>query len=1759
MSFRKKSVLSVMAVTSLALAMPLFAEILPENSRAKVIYPVKVDSSPALRSIPIPPAKPFAAREIPNRADIARPSVPGTSTNVQNVPGVPNTPDPLGGWAGLNSDTNNTVVGGRLMPPDTQGDIGKDHYIQWINLVWAVYDKNGNKVYPTSAAALPGNILWTGFGGQCELQNDGDPITLWDPLAERWVMSQFAVSGSPIMQCLAISKTSDPTGEWWRYAYTWPGSRFNDYPKLGVWSDGYYITTNDFNLAGTAFLGVTVGAFERAKMLAGQPAAFAYFQTSGDREYSVLPVDLDGTTAPPAGAPGLFAEFQDSTWFSPPLATDEIWVFEFVPNWANPTASTFGVGANHDPNYAISISDVSANCSGRDCVPQGNASQKVDDIDFRTMHRLAYRNMGGVQSMVTSMTVGAGGRAGVWWGEFRNTGSGWTKRQDGVYSPTSAEHRWMPSAAQDTNGNVMLGYSISNATTMFPSVSYAGRLANDPLGTIGDEKSLVVGAAAQTGGNRWGDYSMMSIDPTDDCTFWYTQEYVAVGGSFQWQTYIGKMKFPTCSSGPSGMINGYVKSTAGGVIAGATVQIGSYSTTTNASGFYQITVPVGTYDVTASKFGFSPNTVTGQAVTEGGTTVVPDILLTPAGSYFVDGYVTAADHNWPLWAKIEIKQGTTLVNTLYTSPWNGYYVIELPNGYTYDFTVTSMYTGYQVATRPVTLSASDQVQNFSLLPAAGNPAYTCILQGGINEQFEGGFPPLGWNTIANAGTTNVWHRNDFFGAINRTTAVGGSGYSAAAEDSVGGNWDSELWSPPVQLPADPRRIRFASNFQDFAGAGQAWFQISTNGGNTWTTLWYSSVDDPASGQAISADLTAYAGQLVIFRWRYVDDNYNGAWYWQIDNVRTETIPVMPPPSLYEAFEGTVPPAGWTQVDATVPPSGVIWKSNVAWGRTPNPVSGGTGNAAGCDVDKAGSGKTYDCSLITSAFSVDGLNTPTLTVKVNYNDISTTANRDYFDIDVSSNGGTSWTSLAHYNVDVTGTVSFNLTGKASGTNNKLRFRYYTVDLLAHWDWYAYIDDVTVSSLPPAPVVDTPSLSCQPVAGSMVAGFVTDENSAAGIVGAKVARDLGGSMNTMAATGGLSDGFYYMFSAAPVVTGPSTRTFTASKQGYGTVEKLINLVPDTINRLDFALPAASLTLSGWPFVMDGRLTPDGQPTWDKTDSFSVLNTGGLPATLKLSVIAMSSTWPVKWPAFIPQIGPKYEKTSMGRAKVAPKPSTAKRYPLLSRPVAGVPAFGVDIYPGENFVTWPDAAVPGTWTVIKNVPGSNYFGGDFLNGDFSKLYAIDYSLNQLHTINTTTGAVTVVGSSIPDAGQSWTGLKGSSDGKVYGAATDCAAISTLYTINPATGAATAVGPITNAVCIIDIAINKDGEIYGVDLASDSLIKINPATGAGTVVGSLGVDANYAQGMDFEEESGVLYWAAYTTTGELRTINTATGASFLVGAFPGGAEVDAFAFASGGGAATVPWLNLAPMEATVPAKAAGVNGQLTVQGEFLPGGVNTAHFGLFRAEIKSTNNTPMALPSVPVYFTKAFWDVPRGHWADAFIHAVAGFRITRGCGNGNFCPDDSITRANMAQIMVRAFHGADFTPPPAIGIFADVVISDTDQTADYIEQLYNDGIVAGCRMENGKRYYCPNDLVNRAQMSVFLLAGLGIPPVNPPTGYFTDVVGDYAWAAGYAEAAFNAGITAGCGPNIFCPAFNITRAQLAVWLTVGLDLPHYTHPAAP
>lgn len=413
-------------------------------------------------------------------------------------------------------------------PPDTNGDVGPHHYIQIVNSKFAIYNKAGALL----AGPFNINTLWAGFGGNCETDNDGDPIVLYDHLADRWLISQFVAFTN---QCIAISKTPDPVaGGWWLYDFP-TGGVSNDYPKFGVWPDAYYMGSQ--RGYGGAF-SADAWAFNRTRMLAGLPATFQRFNQSGQ---FLLPSDLDGWTPPPASAPNVFGRLVDGAEFG---GADRLELYAFHVDWANPALSTFTAlpalpVAAFDRNFCGTYNLLVA------CTPQPGTAQKLETLSAWLMYRLQYRNRGSHETLVVNHTVDVGGdHAGIRWYELRKGAGAWSIFQQGTYAP-DAHHRWMGSLAMDHSGNMALGYSISSGVVQ-PSIRYTGRLATDPLGTTPQGETVIIaGAAPQTHSFRWGDYSSMSVDPTDDCTFWYTQEYVT-NSAARWRTRIASFKFPSC-------------------------------------------------------------------------------------------------------------------------------------------------------------------------------------------------------------------------------------------------------------------------------------------------------------------------------------------------------------------------------------------------------------------------------------------------------------------------------------------------------------------------------------------------------------------------------------------------------------------------------------------------------------------------------------------------------------------------------------------------------------------------------------------------------------------------------------------------------------------------------------------------------------------------------------------------------------------------------------------------------------------------------------------------------------------------------------------------------------------------------------------------------------------------------------------------------------------------------------------------------------
>jgi len=526
----------------------------PSRTRAgsptSVINLDRFDRSPRLRDLPPgrPPIGELIKEREPRWRRVSRhPSALLSDPVVQSAPQLPSIPGPSNSVDGISN------VNG-VLPPDTNGDVGPNHFVQMVNLSFAVYSK-GTATTPPALLYGPASAstLWSGFGGPCETRNDGDPIVRYDHLADRWVMSQLAIPNNffgillfgPFYECIAVSATSDPLGAYYRYQYSF--DKLNDYPKLAVWPDAYYMTMNQYTAISLQYAGQGVVAFDRTSMLAGQPASAIYYDlASVDMNLAgMLPADLDGP-APPAGSPAYFAQIDDDAWGATP--TDQIQIWQFHTDWTTQSQSSFTRVA------ALPTAPFDSDMCGnnRNCLPQPGTTTTIDAMSDRLMYRLQYRNFGDHESLVVNHTVDADGadHAGIRWYEVRNPGSSPSIYQQGTYAP-DADHRWMGSVALDSAGNMALGFTVTGAST-FPSIRYTGRLATDPpnLMTLG-ETDLVVGTGSQTNSTgRWGDYSMMVVDPVDDCTFWYTQEYYATTSDAGWQTRIGSFALPNCSSAP---------------------------------------------------------------------------------------------------------------------------------------------------------------------------------------------------------------------------------------------------------------------------------------------------------------------------------------------------------------------------------------------------------------------------------------------------------------------------------------------------------------------------------------------------------------------------------------------------------------------------------------------------------------------------------------------------------------------------------------------------------------------------------------------------------------------------------------------------------------------------------------------------------------------------------------------------------------------------------------------------------------------------------------------------------------------------------------------------------------------------------------------------------------------------------------------------------------------------------------------------------
>ncbi|MDX1556072.1 MAG: hypothetical protein R3212_08605, partial [Xanthomonadales bacterium] len=456
-------------------------------------------------------------------------------------------------------DGMSSALGGGGVPPDTTGDVGPEHFFQWVNTSFALFDKDTGAL---EAGPFPGNTIWAGFGGHCQQTNRGDPLVLWDDQAQRWLVSQFAFTSTatpPWLQCVAVSTTADPLGSYHRYAFDYSAFGFNDYGKMGVWTttsgdqNAYLFTMHEF---GATFLGASFAVVERDRMLNGESAQFIRF--GGLDAFGALPFHLEGDFPLAAGTCPKFVHFSFSN------SAYRIW--DLCVDWEAGTA-------DFDPNPTIIESEPFA--LGLSGIPQLNSTTRLDDFGFNTMYIAAIRSFGPTgpseARAVINHAVDVGDdQAGARWVQFgipnapapedffvdsfeafTPSGPGSQIRiiDQGTYAP-DAESRWMGGINIDQSGNIAFGYNVSSEA-MNPEIRIAGRLLNDAPGVLRNEAQCSpTGTGAQTGlfggRARWGDYATMAVDPVNQCTFWFTNEYYPVTAFSSWSTRICSIEFETC-------------------------------------------------------------------------------------------------------------------------------------------------------------------------------------------------------------------------------------------------------------------------------------------------------------------------------------------------------------------------------------------------------------------------------------------------------------------------------------------------------------------------------------------------------------------------------------------------------------------------------------------------------------------------------------------------------------------------------------------------------------------------------------------------------------------------------------------------------------------------------------------------------------------------------------------------------------------------------------------------------------------------------------------------------------------------------------------------------------------------------------------------------------------------------------------------------------------------------------------------------------
>jgi len=862
-----------------------------------------------LRDLPqleetVPPPREVPPPRSPGKVPTTPPS--WSDPVAQTRPGPGKMPEPLIHFPGLSMNE-----AGGWHPPDTNGDVGPNHYIQVVNIAIGIFDKATG----TPIVKISYDDFFQGPpGSPCDNQNRGDVVALYDSLADRWIITDFSLPSGESHECIAVSQSGDPvSGGWYFYDLDTqaPQGSWCDYPKLGVWPDAYYLSCNMFD----PWIGAKVWALDRAAMLNGQPMNWVSFN-AGTQYASLLPSNMKGSP-PPAGSPNYFLSFD---------FPNILHLWEFHVDWANPGNSTF--------TGPVDLTVADAGYIGE--IPQPPPGGTLDSLGDRLMFSLHYRNRGTYESLWVNHTVLSNGVAGVRWYEIRDPGGTPFVYQQGTFQPDQ-HYRWMGSVATDQDGNMAVGYSIAS-TSMYPSIRYAGRLNGEIPGLLLQGEALMIqGGGSQTGyaSDRWGDYSLMTVDPTDDCTFWYTQEYMEATGN-AWSTRIGAFRFPSCGQ-PKGWIEGivYNADTLEPVPGASVIAAGPAMTMTVESddnGHYLLPLLGGTYTLTAGPLPPAyptPTVVPGVTVTVG-TTHTVNIPLIPmpylaAGPTGVDDHVPGGNGNgYPEPGETGLLLDVAISNTGATTATGvSVHLVSLSPGLSIE-TADASYPdigpgGAGTNLTPFVFSIAPTVPcgarlDFLLLAAADQGTFTGTfyleakvplpIAHAFSDDMESG--PGNWTT---GGTNNRWQ-------ITTEQAHSPShAWSDSPYGDYGNSTNAWLRSPILNLSqATGLVLTFWHAYDLEPGWDYGYVEYSTDGGVTWQPFPenYTGYDRPWEQRMLDASVLDGRSNAA-FRFRIQSDWSVTADGWYIDDVDLYyqpfecTYPVEPPgvPVLLFPPDGTV--------------------------------------------------------------------------------------------------------------------------------------------------------------------------------------------------------------------------------------------------------------------------------------------------------------------------------------------------------------------------------------------------------------------------------------------------------------------------------------------------------------------------------------------------------------------------------------------------------------------------------------------------------------------------------------------------------------------------------------------------------------------------------------------------------------------------------------------------------------------------------------